>query len=340
MRNRQLCFAASMALLLVLLPTVTTAQAPPCTVGFPDTEVLAGPTLDLDAPEPTTANLEEWVRVLTDPGLRGRLGGSAESAQVAVLLASQMRAYGLEGPLVEGGYCQLFPVWASGPDQNVLALQRTGSGERPIVVVVAHYDSLGVDLHDQPFAGANDNASGVAALMEVARIVALTDSEWPFDVLFVAFGHQMGGLVGSAAFVAAPPFPMEQLSLVIELDIVGRQMLDGMWTRRLLGDPVDTMGFAHSELRGDWVRNLVDSAAASQAIAVIGLSETVLELTGFCSDTNSFRGAVPTVTFSTGGSIDFHLTSDTPDRLDYGQIQRAAKLVLGVLAEHARSTSP
>ena len=325
----------STLILLVSISSVAWSQSEPiplCTTGYPVAPALDPPSLDREAAGPSQDNLMAWANVLTDPSLRGRYPGTEGSARVARLLAQQMAQFGVAGPLIGSEYCQLFPVPYSGPDQNVVGMWTSEPGSaRPVVIVMAHYDSLGTDLHEQPFPGANDNASGVAVLMEVARLLPIVGRDWPFDVLLVATGSQMGGLLGSSALLVDPPVPLGRVHLLIELDIVGRQMLDGMWTRTLLGNPVDAMGYSHSEEDGAWVLRLVRDAAEAQSIPVFGIPESVLEGTGFMSDATVFQDHVPTVTLSTGGSIDFHLITDTVENLDPGQLEGATRLVMGML---------
>ncbi|MEZ4702915.1 MAG: M28 family peptidase [Rhodothermales bacterium] len=101
---------------------------------------------------------------------------------------------------------------------NVLAqCPGTRAADR-YLVVMAHYDHLGRIGPDVFFPGANDNASGTALLLGLSRACA----EQPFGrtVLFVAFSGEEQGLLGSRAFVADPPVPLEAIDFVLNLDMV------------------------------------------------------------------------------------------------------------------------
>ena len=145
----------------------------------------------------------------------------------------------------------------------------------------------------------------------------------------------MRGRYGSQYFVEHAPFDLARLRLVIELDIVGRQFFEGLWSRVLVGNPVDTIGYSAAPLHGLDSAGLIDRAASGAGISVIGIPQTVIESLSFSSDVTTFAGLAPTLALSTGGTEDFHELTDTADRLDVGQMERAARLVLAVLDQLA-----
>ena len=86
------------------------------------------------------------------------------------------------------------------------------------LLVTAHYDHIG-GMGDVFIPGANDNAAGVAMLMEIAQHYA--ENPHPFTVVFVAFAGEEAGLLGSAYYVQDQPVPLEQTAFVFNLDLVG-----------------------------------------------------------------------------------------------------------------------
>ncbi len=86
------------------------------------------------------------------------------------------------------------------------------------IVITAHYDHLG-RMGDALFAGASDNASGVAVMLDLARHYDGTKPK--FDTWFIAFAGEEAGLKGSKFFVDNPLFPLEQIKLLINLDLMG-----------------------------------------------------------------------------------------------------------------------
>ncbi|HLU65063.1 MAG TPA: M28 family peptidase, partial [Kofleriaceae bacterium] len=93
---------------------------------------------------------------------------------------------------------------AGGVD-NVIGIKRGGP---QAVLVSAHYDHLGVDRQGRVFPGADDNASGAAVLLGLARAAARRS--FRHTVLFVAFGAEEAGLVGSGVYVSRPTWPLDR----------------------------------------------------------------------------------------------------------------------------------
>ena len=117
-----------------------------------------------------------------------------------------------------------FPLTLNGittEQQNVIA-RLPGNGSVPgVIVLTAHYDSRAVDVNDgsSRAPGANDNASGVAAMMEIARV--LSSQEWNMDVIFIAFAAEEQGTHGSLHFVTEKLIEQLGITAVFNNDIVG-----------------------------------------------------------------------------------------------------------------------
>jgi aminopeptidase YwaD len=102
---------------------------------------------------------------------------------------------------------------------NVMGWAPGRSDKGRFLVVCAHYDHLGSLGPRVFFPGANDNASGVALLLELADSVMR--NPLPLPVLFIAFTGEEAGLIGSRSFVAAPPLPLDSIRFVLNLDLFG-----------------------------------------------------------------------------------------------------------------------
>ena len=211
---------------------------------------------------------------------------------------------------------------------NVVATLPGSDPEAEAVVIGAHYDHLGLGLSGSLEAkpegkihhGADDNASGVAALLEVARELA---QERPARTLvFAAFGAEELGALGSSYFVKSPPLPVERIAAMVNLDMVGR----------LRDDTIDVHGVGTSPV---W-RPLVEEANRSPGLKLRwhegGLGP---------SDHSSFYLASKPVLFLfTGVHSDYHRASDTADKLNAPGLARVVDLVTGVVAGLAASPSP
>lgn len=102
--------------------------------------------------------------------------------------------------------------------KNVIGMV-AGDNEDSIIVVSAHYDHLGRMGKRTLFPGANDNASGIAQLLALAKY--FSENKPKYTIVFVAFGGEEAGLLGSQFFVKNPLFPLAKIKFVLNLDIAG-----------------------------------------------------------------------------------------------------------------------
>ncbi|GAB4400104.1 MAG: hypothetical protein OHK0053_21270 [Microscillaceae bacterium] len=113
---------------------------------------------------------------------------------------------------------QLVPDYQT---QNVIGYLPGTQAKEQFFVVSAHYDHLGQMGEGVYFPGANDNASGIALLLELARHYARPENRPPFSLVFMAFSAEEIGLLGSLHYVKNPLFPLEQINFLVNLDLVG-----------------------------------------------------------------------------------------------------------------------
>jgi aminopeptidase YwaD len=107
------------------------------------------------------------------------------------------------------------------PTQNLAAIVRGSTQPDSFLVVTAHYDHLGMMGKNVYFPGANDNASGVALLLELAAYYARPANRPAYSVVFLLFGAEEAGLVGSSYFVAHPLMPLQSIKFLVNLDLLG-----------------------------------------------------------------------------------------------------------------------
>lgn len=196
--------------------------------------------------------------------------------------------------------------------RNVIGLLPGESDE--FIVLGAHYDHLGTggpaslspDLRGEIHNGADDNASGVSALLELARILAKEKLER--GILFVSFGGEELGLLGSQHFVDNPTVPMERGLAMLNMDMIGRS--DG---RLLIGG--------------------VGTAPAFEAIlnGLQPFSDLQFEYAytpHASSDHLSFaRRGVPVLFFFTGLHMDYHRPSDEISEIEFERLTEVARVV-------------
>tara|TARA_R110000868_G_scaffold374220_2_gene638598 strand:+ start:3708 stop:4754 length:1047 start_codon:yes stop_codon:yes gene_type:complete len=165
------------------------------------------------------AQLLDDLRILAADDMEGRRVGTPGSERARAYIISRFEAIGLE-PIGES-YVSSFDFerrdGTSLTGANIIArLRGTGDSSR-VMVLSAHYDHLG-QRGEEIWNGADDNASGVAALLASAADFAANPPE--HDVIFVAFDAEEAGLRGARAFVASPPVPIETITFNLNLDMV------------------------------------------------------------------------------------------------------------------------
>jgi hypothetical protein len=215
---------------------------------------------------------------------------------------------------------------------NVVARLGAQSPGQGVVVIGAHYDHLGLgerhslapDSH-LPHLGADDNGSGTAALLEVARQLALHPQALAKDILFVAFSGEEEGDLGSTAFTRAPPggLTMRDVRAMINMDMVGR----------LRENRVTILGATSG---AEWPA-LLDAACADARIDCL-LSPTG----GFGpSDQMPFYAAgVPVAHFFTGSHADYHKPTDSADRINAAGAAQVAAAAVSLGARVAARAEP
>jgi Zn-dependent M28 family amino/carboxypeptidase len=209
--------------------------------------------------------------------------------------------------------------------RNVVGrLPGSGAAASEAVVVGAHYDHLGLgmgaSLDPAPdgklHAGADDNASGVSGVLELARRLASQPRRR--SIVFAAFAAEEEGTLGSSHFVKAPPVPLDHVAAMVNLDMIGR----------LRQDTVAVQGTGTSPA---WPKVLEEANGA------VGLKLKTSEGGYGPSDHSPFYAAGrPVLFFFTGAHEDYHRPSDTAEKINAAGIARVADLVEGVVARMAR----
>jgi hypothetical protein len=273
------------------------------------------------APQPEAARLEAHVRTLASPEFAGRRGAGARRAEAHVTQA--LRELALEPLFADGQYTQDIP----GREPGTAIGRNVGAklvGADPalrdeVILLSAHYDHLGV-RGGVLYPGADDNASGVAMLLEVARAIVESGAKPRRTIAFVAFDLEEPGLWGSRHFVKAPPVPLVAIKLFLTADLLAGA-LGGVCERELF-----VMGSEYAP----GVRPWIEAAAKGQPVKLAVVGADLLGVDR--SDYGPFRARqVPFLFFSTGETPRYHTPQDTPDSLDYPKLTAAARIVDGVV---------
>jgi len=262
--------------------------------------------------------LKAHVYRLASPEFLGRRGPGA--ARASRHLAAAFERLKLR-PAFGDSYCQPIPWLLASDDKlrDAFVGRNVGAmlpGTDPKlkdewIVLSAHYDHLGKQ-GAVLFPGADDNASGVAMLLEVAERFALQEDKPRRTILFVAFDQEESGLQGSTHFAAHPPLDIHKLKAVLTADMLGRSMAN------VMNEYVFALGSEHAPR----LRQLLEEVKPDNGLKVGRLGA---DLVGTRSDYGPFRDRrVPFLFLSTGQHPDYHRPTDLPDRIDYVKLRRIA----------------
>jgi Zn-dependent M28 family amino/carboxypeptidase len=263
------------------------------------------------------ARLMADVEALSAPAMEGRRTGTPGNQRARAFILERFRALGLKP--VGASYEQPFSS-GDAAAANLVGMVRGTARPDEYLLVTAHYDHLGVRngaLHP----GADDNASGVAVLLQAAAHVAR--HPLAHSVVFIAFDSEEQGLRGAKHFVANPLVDLKRIRLMLNLDMVSRNDAATIYASGTS---------YHPELK-----ELVTRAAEGRKLTVrFGHDRPSKEKGGEDwtnqSDQGPFHAAgVRTLYYGVEDHADYHKPTDTADRIPRPFFAEVAELVLQTL---------
>ena len=325
MRNLGHCNAASFQSFLILGYPVTRFASALLTcvlcgvANANDEEILDQSSLAAAAESIGVEELKTHVSTLAADALQGREGGSVGGHAASAYLIQQLRRSGVAPAAANQQFVQEF----SSGMRNILA-SVPGSDSRlreEVVIVCAHYDHVGFGtprnsrgpigyVHN----GADDNASGVAGLLEIVAAVRALPRPPRRTLLFAFWDGEEKGLLGSKHWLAAPTRPLNQIKLVINADMIGRLRADG----------VEVTGTRTA--RG--LRQFVSEANSAKSVAPRLRLDFNWDMRADSDHHPFFAAGIPALMLHTGKHDDYHRPSDDANKLNYDGTQQLARLML------------
>jgi hypothetical protein len=310
--------------------TTAAATTPPPTTTSPTT--TAAVTTTTPAPTTTAADRsrplspQELVTALAGDDLTGRDNDTAGSTAAQQVLIGQLEQF--TQPALADSYLQPFE---SGT--NVIGIIPGGDLADQWVIIGAHYDHLGSDCPttdpaDTICNGATDDAAGVAVAMAAARAVA--EAGTPRRSVLVAFwDREEDGLLGSAAYIANPIVPLNQVVAYLNWDIQGLNLLPSL---------ASTTVMVGSETGG---QPLIDAAAAAtKASSLNTIDLSLLFGQGRSDHANFVEAGVPSVFFTDANSACYHTSQDDISIVDFDKLDQQILTATALATDMASTDTP
>lgn len=270
----------------------------------------------------TAGELQKHVNVLADDSFEGREAGSRGGRAAAGYLVGLLQKYGLKGAGERGSYYQAFGAGY----RNILAVL-PGSDEAArseYILIGAHYDHVGYGTPTNSYGpigyihnGADDNASGVATLLELIEALSKLPQPPRRSLLFAFWDGEEKGLLGSKHWVADPTIPLSQIKQTINLDMVGR-----LRKERLL---------VYGTRTGAGLRRLVSEQNTDSKLRL----DYTWEMKADSDHYTFFELGIPTLMLHTDLHSDYHRPQDDADKINAAGMEEIDRLLLNVVVELA-----
>ncbi len=285
----------------------------------------------------TTSYLQKIVTALSADSMEGRLTGSYGELKTAVFLSNELLKIGVKP--YQDSYAKLFTyMYSPNPhDSTDAAKQQINSQnivgfidnhQQRTIVIGAHYDHIGRNEHNnsslvnstgQIHNGADDNASGVAAVLTLAKYLQSNKSLEPVNYLIVFFSGEEDGLVGSKALVEQLMSDSLGISAMVNLDMVGRLdslnhlYIGGIGTCPKFGEIIQRVNYENFKI-------ITDSSG-------IGPSD----------HTSFYLKNIPVLFLFTGTHIDYHKPSDDSEKINFDGLTKIQAYLIDLLKELSNS---
>jgi hypothetical protein len=195
--------------------------------------------------------------------------------------------------------------------------------DKPWIVIGAHYDHLGLGKNGnslasgadvgKPHVGADDNASGSAAVLAIAEAFARRPVR-KRNLVIALWSAEELGLIGSNAFVNAPPIPLNQIAAYFNFDMVGRMQDNKLAVQATGSSATWPSMIERANVAAGFNLNLQPDPYQPTDVATFN------------------QASVPSLNFTTGAHLDYHKPSDTADKIDYEDLDRIAEFATAIAA--------
>jgi Tol biopolymer transport system component len=293
-----------------------------------ETNVFIADWVDTDENEEAVkSNLKKHISFLASDDLKGRLTGSKEEKIAANYLINQFKNIGIK-PFFKNDYLQSFTYKERINPKDSLQLTAV-NGHNVIgfldnkanktIVIGAHYDHLGLNEHHHSTKeihnGADDNASGVAGVLELARMLSKNKTIEKANYVFALFSGEEDGLQGSKKAVENIKNVYPNVTAMINMDMIGRLDDKKEMTIGGIGTSPEFKNIVEKNKPGGFNITLDESG--------VGPSD----------HTSFYLKDIPVLFFFTGTHSDYHKPSDDEDKINYYGVTNIVNYVFRVITD-------
>lgn len=272
-------------------------------------------------------NIKTHIKFLSDDALQGRLTGSAGERMALDYIEKQFKALKLQPKGESDSFEQVFPfksgvhgTGTEGTAHNAVAFLDNKADKT--IIIGAHLDHLGLgengsSLDANPKGkihnGADDNASGVAGVLELARYFSKNKISEKSNFLFICFSGEELGLYGSKYFTEHPSIDLTKVNYMINMDMIGRL--------NPTTKSVSVSGSGTSPVWETTLKNMGSQLNIKTDSAGIGPSD----------HSSFYLKNIPVLHFFTGSHSDYHKPSDDWDKINYAGEKEVLDLIIALI---------
>ncbi len=278
----------------------------------------------------TPTDLKKHLLTIASKEFEGRNTGEEGQKKAANYLQHFYKSHRISTPLKNNSYFQNIATQYLKPNihssENVIAFIKGAEKPNEIIVVSAHYDHLGI-RHEKTYAGADDNGSGTAAILEIAEAFKEAAKNGFTPKRSIVFLHVTGeekGLLGSKFYVKFPVFPLKNTVANLNIDMIGRTdkahennpnyiyLIGSDKLSTELHQISEKTNITYTKLTLDYTYN--DDSDPNRFY--------------YRSDHYNFaKNNIPIIFYFNGTHKDYHKPSDTPEKINYELLAKRTKLI-------------
>ena len=283
----------------------------------------------------SAADLKQYLQVLASDEFEGRATGEIGQQLAATYIADAFAKFGMKGLEKKSSFIQTYPIrYADKFGQNVVGAIEGTSKKDEYIIISAHYDHLGIK-DGVIYNGADDNGSGTACLIELAKVFAKAKADGMSikrSILFIAFSGEELGLLGSQYYTENPLVPFDNTVADLNMDMMGRR-------DTAHADAVDyiyVIGADKLSKELDQIANAANDNYCQLRMDYTYNSEKDPNHYYYRSDHYNFvKQGIPVIFYFNGVHADYHQPSDKEDKIDYQLMEKRAQLVFHTAMELA-----